>query len=87
MGTLRQLIGLRVVSIAVVTVLTLVLVGAVVLTTTPAGCSVGIKTSRCLNSGPVASRGTLSPNPIVTQGPTNPTNRPCLLYTSPSPRD
>ena len=76
MGTLRHLMGVRIVSIAVVTVLTLVLVGAVVLTTTSAGCSVGIKTSRCLNSGPVASRGTPSPNPIVAQLPTNPPNPP-----------
>ena len=58
----------RYVAIALITVLTLGIVGAVVLTTTSVGCSpanaLGIKTARCLKAGTVASVGAIpSPSP------------------------
>lgn len=67
--TVRQLLRLRWIPIVLVTLFTLGIVAAVLLTTTSAGCGVGIKSSRCLNTGPVASvrspsASTASPSPF-----------------------
>jgi hypothetical protein len=66
MGPIRQLLGnYRYAAIALVTVLTLGIVGAVVLTTTSVGCGpankLGLKTAHCVSAGPVANLGPASP--------------------------
>src|SRR5690348_1409736 len=62
-------------AIALVTVLTVVIVGAVVLTTTSAGCGpanrLGLKTARCVNTTAAANFGQASPSPSQTSQPTS----------------
>jgi len=83
MDTLRLLLSqYRYAAIAMVTLLTLGIVGVVVLTTTTAGCGpankLGLKTAQCINGGPVANVGQptptrgLPPPPLPTAVPYNP---------------
>ncbi len=81
MDTIRRLFGqYRYAAIALVTLVTLGVVGAVVLTTTSVGCGpankVGLKTVRCLSGSPVA-HSSPTPIPIYAQ-PTKPPERPIL---------
>ena len=90
MDTLRRLLSqYRIAAIAMVTLLTLGIVGAVVLTTTSAGCGpankLGLKTAQCINGGPVANVGHPSPTPSTGLPPapsptTVPYNPPATSY-------
>ena len=72
--TVRQLLRLRLIPIVLVTVLTLGIVAAVLLTSTSAGCGLGVKSTRCANS--VAAALHPSGQSAVTAAPTSVPNNP-----------
>src|SRR4029077_20440019 len=82
MDAIRQLFGhYRYAAIALVTLLTLGIVGAVVLTTTSVGCGpankLGLKTAHCLEGGKVGNvAGLQSPSPVAKGGYAPPTLQP-----------
>lgn len=82
MDAIRQLFGhYRYAAIALVTLLTLGIVGAVVVTTTSVGCGpankLGLKTASCLEGGKVGNvAGIPSPSPIAKGGYTAPPQQP-----------
>ena len=80
METVRRLLRSRYIAIALVTLVTLGIVSAVVLTTTSFGCSpsnaIGLKTTHCLKTSSVASLGHSSPTPTRPAAPTVPPANP-----------
>ncbi|HXN90519.1 MAG TPA: hypothetical protein VN906_03450 [Candidatus Sulfotelmatobacter sp.] len=90
MKTAREiLLSHRYLAAGLVVALTLVVATGLVLTTTSLGCGpankLGLKTSRCINAGPVAHAGLPTPSPSPSQSVNSPSPSPSPVPSSPSP--
>src|ERR1700674_3776882 len=89
MKTAREiLLSHRYLAAGLVVALTLVVATGLVLTTTSLGCGpankLGLKTSRCINAGPVAHAGLPTPSPSPSQSVNSPSPSPSPVPSSPS---